>query len=68
MPKDIDEAEGAEPDRRQGTRLPDGVQPSITERLIALGWIWNKEGVLVSPRPSPRLKEDRDHIGSRYRR
>jgi hypothetical protein len=43
-------------------------QPSITERLVALGWQWNKQGVLVQPKDFEgcKLSEDRDFIGSRY--
>jgi hypothetical protein len=39
---------------------------SITERLIALGWIWNKQGVLVNPKGSPPLSRSSDFIGDRY--
>lgn len=41
------------------------MNPSITERLQSLGWDW-KGGVLTPPKPSPKLKETRDYMGSRY--
>lgn len=45
-------------------------QPSITERLLALGWRWNKQGILVQPEgfEGCKLSEDRDFIGTRYAR
>lgn len=66
MAKPPDAAQGD--DDKERFTGKEGSQRSITERLIALGWQWNREGVLVQPDgfKGCKLGEDRTGIGTRY--
>lgn len=68
----MSEAQGENTQRPEGDepRAKDqGGQPSITERLLALGWRWNKQGVLVQPEgfKGCKVSVDEDFIGTRYK-
>jgi hypothetical protein len=33
-----------------------------------MGWVWNREGVLIHPMGHPKLKVNDDFIGTRFSR